>query len=204
MSRRKSLFALFAALTMTATAFAGGPKITEGSIESLKGEKVFNVQTVWDNDFEYDGDPFSEYYAEEVEDMKEDEETAELAEFEADWIRWKDSTYARAFANGIGNFFEDEDDANVKDIVGDINSDAKYTIIVKTIELESGGMKTAVVEVEATIVETANPEKVVARVEGIEGYGRIPYASEEVRVKDAYLRAGDYLAEELIFEELYD
>ncbi len=75
---------------------------------------------------------------------------------------------------------------------------------LRNIEIEDGGMSPAVVELQVTIVETANRDNVIAVVEDYDCGGMIPYASTGIRVKNAYLRAGDNFADDLINETLYD
>jgi hypothetical protein len=190
----KSAIVFFASISIV---LAGGPKLKSGNPSVVKGEKKFNVQMVWDNNFDYDGDPFNVYYAEEVKDMTKDNETEELKTFENEWKEWKAESYPDGFSQGFNS--ELEEDMGIT--ASRENTDAKYTLIVKTIELIPGGLRTAVVDVEVTIVETANPSNVIAVIENVEGAGRLP-GPEKVRVQDAYRQAGDEFASNFLLKKV--
>lgn len=183
---------LFASISLT---FAG-PKLLSGDASVVKGEKSFNIEFVWE-DWEYDGDPFEEYYQEEIEDFEKDGDTEDLENFKKEWEEWKTVTYPEGFASGFNFFLKEKMGIEAK--VG--NKDAKYTLIVKTIELDPGGMKLPKIEIEVHIVETVKHDNVVAKIGKLVSGGRLP-GPEGVRVKDTYRMLGTLFARSFLYKKV--
>lgn len=177
-------------------AFAG-PKLKSGDPSVIKGEKAFNVEMVWDNNFEYDGDPFNEYYEKETAEMKKKNETEDLEKFENEWKEWKAESYPDGFSQGFNSFLEEK----MGITASREKTDAKYTFVIETKELNPGGMSTAEVDVTVWILETENRSNVIAVIEGIEAGGRLP-GPEKVRVQDAYRMAGTVFARSYLYKKV--
>lgn len=197
MSIMKLASASILALSLSVATFAGGPKLVSGDASVLKGEKLFNIEAVWTDSFEFDGDPFSEYYADEIKHYQKKNKVEDQKEFEDDWSTWKKETYPKGFSEGFNSFLEKK-----MGVKAELNAtDAKYTLKIETIEIDPGGSSLAEVELKVIVVETNNPENVIAVIEGVKAGGRLP-GPEKVRVQDAYRMAGILFSRSFLYKKV--
>lgn len=141
------------------TVHAQKVRILDGSIESLKGIKKINVQ------FDYSKMGVGKFATEEeyIAKKKEDynkKEPGKGEEWAKSWVADRKNRFEPQFKE----LFVKHSDINVGDFPAE-----KYTLIFKTTYCEPGfnvyvTRKNAEVDGEAWIVETANPDKVIAKI----------------------------------------
>jgi len=166
--------------------------ILEGDLSPLKGEKNINTE------FTYENMAVGKFKTEaEYVDKKKDEynkkEPGKGDKWAQAWVEDRQGNFDRKF----NDLFEKHSDI----VVTSARKDAKYTLIYKTTYIEPGyniyvTRKNAETDAEVWIVETANPSKVIAKLEVKHAKGRTfggnDYASGE-RIGECYADAGKYL-----------
>ncbi|HVD96904.1 MAG TPA: hypothetical protein VNB90_01790 [Cytophagaceae bacterium] len=173
---------------------AAGQKITTvtGNLASMKGETKFNLI------YNYDNLAVGKYPTEqEYLDYKKGEyakkDPAKAEEFEAGWKAARAKYYQPKFEELINK--------HAGRSVLPSNTDAKYTLILKTTFIEPGfnvGVmkQPAYINVEYIFVETANPSNVVAKLtqNKIPGsqYGGYDFDAS-ARIAESYAKAGKML-----------
>jgi len=165
-------------------------KKKSGDISDLKNQSEMNLQFTYDNMAVGKYKEESEYVARKKEEYNKKEagkgDTWEQA--------WKDDRENR-FEPAFTELFTEHSNMTVSD-------KAKYTMIVHTTFTEPGfnvGVmrKNAYIDAEITIVETANPEKVVAvlLVDNAPGRDVFGYDFDTgERIKEAYAKMGKSVA----------
>jgi len=184
----KKIFAI-AVLFFATHAHAQKVKLEDGSLDVLKSEKSINIQ------FQYDGmsvgkfDTEKEYLKSKTDEYNKKEPGKGDAWAES-WKNDRESRYEPRF----NKEFTDQSGMTV-------DKNAKYTLIFKTTRTEPGynvvvSRKNASIDGEASIVETANPSKVIATISVKNAPGRI-YGGYDydtgVRIQEAYATAGKKL-----------
>lgn len=182
-----------AAFSLAATSvMAQKIKLKEGKLDALKGVKKMNVQ------YDYSGMTCT------TKNIPEDEfvsnKKAEYNKKEAGkGDKWAESWVAdreKRFHVHFKEMFEKQSDLQIGDM-----PDEKYTLIFKTTHVETGynigiSRRDAFIDGEAIVVETANPEKVVARIsiDNVPGRtgGGYDFDTGE-RLAEAYEKAGKSL-----------
>ncbi len=167
-------------------------KLTEGSLDLLKGQTEINTS------FTYENLKVGKY---DKEDDYIRDKTAEYNKKEAgrgdNWARaWKDDREAR-YEPKFMELFNDK--GNLKAVH---KKDAKYTLLFKTTFIEPGfnvgvWRKNATMNGEVWIVETANPDKPLAKISVDKALGRTVGGFDfdtGVRIAEAYADAGKALA----------
>ncbi|HMC85493.1 MAG TPA: hypothetical protein VKI61_08200 [Chitinophagaceae bacterium] len=166
--------------------------ILEGDLSPLKGEKNINTE------FTYENMAVGKFKTEaEYVDKKKDEynkkEPGKGDKWAQAWVEDRQGNFDRKF----NDLFEKHSDI----VVTSARKDAKYTLIYKTTYIEPGyniyvTRKNAETDAEVWIVETANPSRVIAKLEVKHAKGRTfggnDYASGE-RIGECYADAGKYL-----------
>jgi len=196
---KKFLIAITAATLLSPVlASAQKVKLQDGSVNVLKGVKQVNVQ------FVYDGTTVGKKSEQDfLADKKADYNKKEPGKGDTWEKSWKADRKARFEPR-----FEEEFQKQSNIVAGDFPSE-KYTLIFKTITTEPGfniGVmkKNAMIDGEATLVETANPSHVIAKFSVDNCPGRTftgnDYNTGE-RLQEAYAVAGKglgkYLRKEL-------
>jgi len=196
---KKFLIAITAATLLSPVlASAQKVKLQDGNINVLKGVKQLNVQ------FVYDGTTVGKKSEQDfLADKKADYNKKEPGKGDTWEKSWKADRKARFEPR-----FEEEFQKQSDIVAGDFPSE-KYTLIFKTITTEPGfniGVmkKNAMIDGEATLVETANPSHVIAKFSVDNCPGRTftgnNYNTGE-RLQEAYAVAGKglgkYLRKEL-------
>jgi hypothetical protein len=173
----------------SASAYAQQIRVTDGSIDVLKGQTGINIEFTYDNmsvgkfanEADYIAKKKAEYNAKEA---------GRGDSWEKSWVSDRKMVFEPKFID----LFEKNADMTVK-------ADAKYTIIFHTTTTEPGfnvyiTRKNAEIDAIATIVETANRSKVVAvlSVKNAPGrtFGGNDYATGD-RIAECYAVAGKRL-----------
>lgn len=179
---------LSVALLVSANAMAQKVRLLDGSLDALKGVSKINAQ------FDYSKMGVGKFETEEeyIEKKKDDynkKEAGKGNEWEKAWKADRKNRFEPQFRE----LFAKHADMNIGDFPNE-----KYTLIFKTTYTEPGfniyvTRKYAEVDGEAWIVETANPEKVVAKisVQNCPGrtYGGNDYDTG-TRIQESYAVAG--------------
>ncbi|MET7001012.1 hypothetical protein [Chitinophaga defluvii] len=167
-------------------------KLTDGSLAELKGETKINTE------FTYDHMKVGKFDSEEEYIQKK---TAEYNKKEPG----KGDTWAKAWVSDRAGRFEPKFNQLFTDNSGGITAGnepaAKYTLIFKTAFTEPGfnvgvWRQNAEMDGEAWIVETANKEKVVAKLSVNDAKGRLMGFDFDtgLRIQEAYADAAKALA----------
>jgi hypothetical protein len=192
---------LVSVLAILFASFTYGQKITliEGDFGFLKSEKNINVKYDYSNfsvgEFSNEGD----YKKKRITELNAKESGAG-DRWSASWERDKEVRYPEKFEELINKGFASSG------ISFKQNSDAKYTLIVKTTFIEPGfniGVvrKSAAVSFDYIWVESANPSKVVAKqtqkmVPGAQAMG---YDFDTgTRIAESYAKGGKMLAADVV------
>lgn len=174
------------------TAMAQKVKLKQGDFGPLKGTTQFNVKYDYSNmTVTTKNIPEDEFIANKKEEYNK-KEAGKGDTWAEGWVSDRDARYAGQFKEQ----FDKQSGAEVGDFPG-----AKYTIIVKTIHTETGynigiSRRNAYIDCEAWIVETANPDNIIARVtmDNVPGgqFGGYDFDTGE-RLKECYAKAGKEL-----------
>lgn len=166
--------------------------ILEGDLAPLKSEKNINVEFTYENMGVGKFKTEAEYVNKKVEEYNK-KEPGKGDRWAKDWVADRTGNFDRKF----NELFEKY--SNI--IVTGANKNAKYTLIYKTTFTEPGyniyiTRKNAETDAEVWIVESANPSKVIAKLEVKNAKGRTfggnDYASGE-RIAECYADAGKAL-----------
>lgn len=178
-----------AACMMAATAVSAQKvKLKEGDLSALKGTTKLNVQYDYSSFTVGKNKPEAEYIEEKKAEYNK-KEPGKGNTWEKSWVRDREARFEPQFKEQF------EETSNIS--IGN-NPSEKYTLIFKTTHVEPGynigiSRKNAEIDGEAWIVETANPDKVVAKltVDNCPGrtFGGYDFDSGE-RIKEAYAVAG--------------
>lgn len=186
--KKRILLAAAITLITSSAAMAQKVKVLEGSIDVLKSEQKLNLK--------YDYSDFGVgKFADEADYIKKKKteynkkEAGRGDEWEQSWIADRKNRFQPQF--------EELFTKHSKMTAGEIPS-AKYTLIFKTKFVEPGynvyvQRKNAEIDGEAYLVETANPDKVLAKISVLNCPGRTfggnDYDTGE-RIQEAYAVAG--------------
>ena len=191
MKRIYFLTTTIAFLFMTFCALAQRVEVMDGNLDALKGIKKLNIK------YDYSkmdvGKKSEKDYIEEKKAAFNDKEPGKGDKWAKDWVADREARFEPRL--------EEEFNKNGDIQVGYFKNE-KYTLIFKTVFTEPGfniGVmrKNAYIDGQAWIVETADPNKVVAKLEINNCPGRTfmgnDYDTGE-RIQEAYAMAGKGLA----------
>jgi len=189
----------FAICTLTASMlflfsglYAQKINIIEGDLAPLGSEKNINTEFTYDNMSVGKFKTEAEYVAKKKEDYNK-KEAGKGDQWAKDWVSDRTGNFDRKF----NELFEKYSDL----VVTGSNKNARYTLIYKTIFTEPGynayvTRKNAETDAEVWIVESANPSKVICKLEVKNAKGRTfggsDYATGE-RIAECYADAGKAL-----------
>jgi len=179
--------AMIVLLFVTSFAMAQRARLTEGNLNALKGVKKLNVKYDYNN-MEVGKKTEKEY----VEDKKESYNSKEPGrgdKWAKDWVADR--------ANRFQPRLEEEFNNNSDIKLGNFPNE-KYTLIFKTVFTEPGfnigiTRKNAYIDGEVWIIETANPGKIIAKLEIPDCPGRTFMGTDfdnGLRIQEAYAMAG--------------
>lgn len=187
-----ALGGLLLAATLSLPLSAQKLKLTEGSLDALKGQTEINTEFTYENLKVGKYDKEEEY----IKDKTADYNKKEPGRGDS-WAKaWKDDRQAR-YEPKFEELFNDK--GNLKAVH---KKTTKYTLIFKTTFIEPGfnvgvWRKNASMNGEVWIVETANPAKAVAKISLDKAQGRVFGGFDfdtGVRIAEAYADAGKALA----------
>lgn len=185
---RISTLLLFMAFT-TLTAFAQRIKVIEGKVPDFSSEKSVNTEFTYDNISVGKYDKEEDYIKAKTEEYNK-KEPGRGDNWAKSWVADRKSRYEPKF---------DELLTKYSDLTADAN--AKYTIIFHTKFMEPGfnigiTRKSAFINGEATIVETANKSKVIAKISIDKAPGNSIWGNDYdtgERLSETYATAGKAL-----------
>jgi len=170
-------------------------KVTEGSIDAIKGETSINLEFTYDNMKVGKFDKEEDYVSKKKEEYNKKEE-GRGDKWAKEWVADRQERFEPKFIELFTKYSNRT-----------INKDAKYTIIFKTTFTEPGFYfgsslirKYAQIDGEAWIVETANKSNVIAKIAVNDAPGRTfgGYDFDTgIRITEAYAAAGKALGKYL-------
>jgi len=167
-------------------------KIIEGDLDPLKNEKSINTEFTYENIGVGKFKTEAEYVNRKTEEYNK-KEAGKGDKWAKDWVGDRTGNFDRKF----NELFEKHGNL----IVTSSNKNARYTLIYKTTYIEPGyniyiSRKNAETDAEVWIVESANPAKIIAKLDVKNAKGRTfggnDYASGE-RIAECYADAGKAL-----------
>lgn len=196
--KMKSLHTIVITAALAAASFTAQAqkiKVLSGSIDKLKGVENINLEY----DYSKMGVGKFATEAEYLEKKKADYNAKEAGkgdEWEKSWVADRKNRFEPQFEELFGKF---------SGMTAGNIPEAKYTLIFKTTFTEPGfniyvTRKNAEIDGEAIIVETANREKVVARLSVLNNPGRTFGGNDYdtgTRIQEAYAMAGKGLGKYL-------
>jgi hypothetical protein len=193
--RTKILLAIAVILfTVAGQVSAQKIKVESGSVAEIAKEKKVNIQYDY-SDFKVGkGGSEADYVKEKVADYNKDE-PGKGDKWHKGWVDARKTRYEPKFEELINKMLED------KGISHGVNTDAKYTLIVKTTFVEPGfnvGVmkQPAYVSFEFSYVETANPTNVVSKMslQKVVGSQAMGYDFDAgSRIAESYAKGGKIL-----------
>lgn len=189
---KKTITALL--LAVSVAGYAQKIKIVEGSLAPLKGQKSLMTEFTYDNmTIGKDGLPEKDYVTKRKGELNQ-KEAGRGDNFEKKWVDDRQERFAPQFRELFTKHAA---------VTTSIDEKATYTIIFHTTRTEPGWnvgvMRVpAFIDGEATIVETANKSKVVARITIVKSPGRDAWGFDwetGVRLAEAYAKAGKELGQ---------
>ena len=196
--KMKSLHTIVITAALAAASFTAQAqkiKVLSGSIDKLKGVENINLEY----DYSKMGVGKFATEAEYLEKKKADYNAKEAGkgdEWEKSWIADRKNRFEPQFEELFGKF---------SGMTAGNIPEAKYTLIFKTTFTEPGfniyvTRKNAEIDGEVIIVETANPDKVIARLSVLNNPGRTFGGNDYdtgTRIQEAYAMAGKGLGKYL-------
>ncbi len=188
--KRLHLFTLLV-LTIGINAQAQKIKLVSGSLSPLASESKINVEYDYSDMSVGKYDKEADYIARKKEDYNK-KEAGRGDSWEKSWISDRESRFEPQFEE----LFAKHSGKNIGD-----HADAKYTLIFKTTRTEPGfnihiTRKNAEIDADVMIVETANRDKVVAKLTVARSPGRTfgGYDYDTgTRIQESYAAAGKAL-----------
>lgn len=186
----KSLTSLLLLTALTIGASAQKVKLIEGDVSLLKGQTTVNTK------FAYDGMTISK-----KEEAEADYINTKKAEYNGK-TPGKGDTWAKAWVDDRQDKYEPRfDNEFAKESGMTVDSKAKYTIILKSKNLEPGyniaiSSHPAELAAEVWVVESANPSNVIAKISITNAPGRMMGADFDtgIRITECYATAAKGLA----------
>jgi hypothetical protein len=198
--KKISILLLMGALLFPGLTIFAQCKLVSGDVHVLKGQKVINLQFDYSNMAVGKFRSADEYVANRVSDMNKKKP--------GDGDRW-----AEAWKNDRTSRFQPMFEKNLNERIEKFNvtgkenaTDAKYTLIIRTIFTEPGynigiSRMNAWIKMEVDLVETSNPGTVLATImmKREDSINMMGYDYDTGgRIQSAYDRAGEHLASFLI------
>ncbi|MBT1685714.1 hypothetical protein [Dawidia soli] len=186
-------------LAVSVAGYAQKIKIVEGSLAPLKGQKSLNTEFTYDNmTIGKDGLPEQEYVSKRKGELNT-KEAGRGDKFEQKWVDDRQERFAPQFRELFTKHAA---------LTTSVDEKAPYTLIFHTTRTEPGWnvgvMRVpAFIDGEATIVETANKSKVIARITVVKSPGRDAWGFDYetgARLQESYAKAGKELGQLLVKE----
>lgn len=179
---------MLAGMLFTMAAFSQKVKVTEGDLSVLKGEKVINTQFTYD-DMSVGKFPKEADYVKQKTDDLNKKTPGRGDTWAKSWVADREGRFEPKFNELL---------SKASGMEAGTHKDAKYTLIFHTTSTEPGfnvGVvrKSASVDGEAVLVETANPSKVIARIKVDNAPGNAFWGNDwdtGERLQESYATAG--------------
>lgn len=181
-------------MAVAATTFAQNQiNFESGNFDFLKDQTEVNVQFKFENPlFQADNYTEAQYLERRKTETLAKKSEESWGKWDEEWQKHKESVFLDKFINGLN--------AKAKKIKFSKGATTKYTLIIETKWIYAGwtGFVTqpAKLSSELTFVETENPSKVIAKMQGdkIQGIGvKGDYVMEYGRISAAYEKTGKEL-----------
>lgn len=186
-------------LAVSVAGYAQKIKIVEGSLAPLKGQKSLNTEFTYDNmTIGKDGLPEQDYVTKRKGELNT-KEAGRGDKFEQKWVDDRKERFAPQFRELFTKHAA---------LTTSVDEKAPYTLIFHTTRTEPGWnvgvMRVpAFIDGEATIVETANKSKVIARITVVKSPGRDAWGFDYetgARLQESYAKAGKELGQLFVKE----
>ncbi len=185
---KKVLFVLLFGLSVMA--FGQKIKLVEGDLGVLKGQTAIKTEFTYDNMSVGKFPKEADYIAQKKKDYNE-KEAGTGDKWEAAWVADRQERYEPQFRELFAKY-------SGMSTVGD---DSPYTLIFKTVKTEPGWnigitRAPAYIDAEAWIVDTKNPEKVLAKLTITKAPGRDVFGYDfdtGARLQESYAKSGKEL-----------
>jgi hypothetical protein len=177
-------------LCISFSGFSQKIKLTDGDLTSLKGEKALSTEFTYKNMKVGKFDKEEDYVNKKKNEYNE-KEPGRGDSWEKAWIDDRKERFEPQFRELFSKNSE----------LSTVDAKAKYTMIVNTTFTEVGfnvGVvsKSAFINLEITIIETANRDKVIAKITLLNSPGRTAMGFDfetGLRLQEAYAKAGKEL-----------
>lgn len=178
-------------VAVSLTSYAQKVKITEGSLKPLKGQKSVNTQFTYENMLIGGKGLTEQAYIEKRKKELDEKEAGRGEKFETAWFADRKERFEPQFRELFSKHGE----------ISTVDEKAQYTIIIHTTRTEVGfnvgvASKPAYIDLDITVVETADPSKVVAKITMLKSPGSQMMGMDfetGVRLQEAYAKAGKEL-----------
>ena len=174
-------------LAIAVTGYSQKIKVVEGDLVALKGQTSIKTEFTYDN-LTIGKDKTEEAYVAKKKDDYNKKEAGKGDKWAVDWVEDRKNRYEPKFRELLA----DQSGLTTTD------DNATYTLIFKTTRIEPGfnigiTRQPAFIDGEAWIVETANKEKVIAKITVFNSpgsqFGGYDFDTG-VRIAEAYAKAG--------------
>lgn len=182
---------LICALVISISSFAQKIKIIQGSLAPLKGQKALKVEFTY-NDMIVGKDLTEEAYIKRKKEEYDAKEPGKGASWEKNWYEDRKNRFEPKFFELFQKYTK---------LITNGSGDPKYTMIFHTVRTEPGwnvgvARASARIDAEVTIVETADPSKIIAKITVVNapGAGGMGYDFDSgFRIQEAYAKSGKEL-----------
>ena len=192
MKNLKSILLSACVLLFAGTVSAQKIKVISGDIAVLKTETSLNTEFTYDANIQVGKKTEKTYVAKKKSELNKKEPG-------------RGDMWALAWVGDRKTKYEPKFNELLADNGYTVESTAKYTLLVHTIAVEPGynvyvSRKNAEIDLEVSVVETANKSNVVAKISVMNAPGRTFWGNDfdaGVRIQECYATAGKYLAKYL-------
>jgi hypothetical protein len=168
-----------------------------GNFDFLKDQTEVNVQFKFENPlFQAENYTEAQYLERRKTETLAKKSEESWRKWDEEWQKHKESVFFDKFIDGLND--------KAKKIKFSKNASVKYTLIIESKWIYAGWsgfvMHPGTLSSELIFVETENPSKVLAKVQGdkIEGIGsKVNYGMEYGRISAAYEKTGKLLGKEI-------
>jgi hypothetical protein len=182
-------------MLLSSASFAQKVKLVEGSLKPLKGQKAIRVEFTYDNMI-VGKDLTEEDYIKRKKEEYNEKEAGRGEKWEKAWVDDRKERFEPQFVELFEKHSSMTTNAN----------DAQYTLVFHTTRTEPGwnvGVMRAParIDAEVSIQESANPDKVIARLTVVNAPGRDAAGFDfdtGYRIQEAYAKSGKEIAQLLV------
>jgi len=177
-------------LSLSMAGYSQKIKLVEGDLSALKGQKAVKTEFTYDNMSVGKFPKEADYIAQKKSDFDK-KEPGRGDKWEETWISDRQERFEPQFRELFSKYAE----------ISTVGDDSPYTLIFKTVKTEPGWnigitRAPAYIDAEVWIVESKNPDKVLAKITITKAPGRdaMGYDYETgARLQEAYAKSGKEL-----------